>query len=177
VALAFATIIFLAPMSLWVHATLPSTPLLHKRIAFGSGVFMSIFGILTTFLGYDVMDKVIAATKEGTGDAMLFSVGIAMASIASEFFDEAAVIALSTALAYFADYWENLTGRPSKFFRFELRETATVSIREIFGMDTPGTGGARSSSSPSGRGSAPTPSSGGIPPMGGGNGQAPRPRN
>ena len=82
---------------------------------------MSLYDILTTFLGYDVMAKVQAYAGQGE-DGILVAVGILFTSIIASFADEAAIIAFGLSMRYgnevrkhwgVRNMWESTTATPT----------------------------------------------------------------
>jgi hypothetical protein len=117
VAYALTALVTLAPALLLGYAALPTTPLLTARIMVVASVGMSMYDILTTYLGYGVAERVQQETANGDSAGILTAFGIVMISILASFADEAAIVFFSLAMAYFQEAWLRWKGEPLTFFQ------------------------------------------------------------
>ena len=142
VALALTVVITVSPALLLGYAALPTTPLLSARIAAVLSVGMSLYDILTTFLGYDVFERAEAAVATGN-DGVLTAVGLFMTSVLASFADEAGIIFLSLAFAYVSEAWWRYKGEEITFFRSHTAVPTLSGLARVLSGDTSDNGTTR----------------------------------
>ena len=141
---ALTALIFLAPALLMSWAALPSTPVIVARIIMVSSAVMSLFDIATTYVGYQVIERV-QSEGASTADGFLVSFGLVMVSILASFADEAALVFFSLSMLYFREAILRWKRVDIDIFRgWNVLPTVSGLARVWGGTDLPADGGGAS---------------------------------
>ena len=137
VAIALVAVITLAPALLVSYAGMPSTPIIIAKGAFWLSVAMSLYDILSTVLGFDIVNKIKVefAVNESVASGVLTSVGVLMTSVLASFADEAAIVFASLGFAFLYEGWRRYKGEELTIISTRTTTPIISGLERLFGRD------------------------------------------